>query len=209
MCQLINALDTVIREHPGLEPRLAYCWRGMDAEATDHQIADFHQRLTRAVRRRSPDLELIRGIIVEIIHTWGGISNYEGLADRYPRLLLELDEDHPVSTQAVTPISSWSKVLAAYDPERYNIYDSRVAAALRFLIPDTRWFLPVPHGANRQALFGHFGRRGQLSQADSYALYLDLLHETGDPLGSERRLFMFGGLLWFDEALQTVVLDIP
>lgn len=209
MCQLINALNTGIREHPGLEHRLVYCWRGMDAEATDHQFADFHQRLTRVVRRRNPDLELIRGIIVEIIHTWGGISNYTGLADRYPRLLLELDEDHPVSSPSVTPVSSWSKVLAAYDPEQYNIYDSRVAAALRILIPDTRWFLPVPHGENRQALFGYLGRRGQLSQADSYALYLEMLHETGDPLGYERKLFMFGGLLRWDTRQGNVVLDIP
>ena len=207
MCRLKHALDAGIRNYPGLEKRLAYCWHGHDETATDRQFEDFNQRLTRAVRRRNPDLELIRGIIVEIVHVWGGINNYTGLEARYPGLLLELDEENPVGTQAVTPVSSWTKVLAAYKPEMFNIYDSRVAAALRFLIPDTRWFLPAPR-ENRQALFQYMGRRGQLSQRESYALYMELLHETGDPLGYERKLFMFGGLLRFDAKRKKVVPDL-
>ena len=204
MSQLEQVWNVCIQEHPELED-LAYCWRGKDAATTDRDFADFHRRLTRAVQNKKRDT--IEKIIVEIVHTWGGINNFTGLADRYPGLLLALDEDDPVSSQSVTPLASWTKVLAAYKPERFNIYDSRVAAALRYLIPGTLWFLPPPR-ENRQTLFDHMGRRGQLSQKETYASYMRLLHETDDPLGYERKLFMLGGLLRWDEKRQKVALDL-
>ena len=201
MCHLTHALNGFVAAHQIPDAALDYNWRGNDAAATDLRFAGFHRSLSRAVRRHHRNE--IRDCVIEIVHDWGGISNYPGLADRYPDLLMDLDEDNPVDGREVTPISSWSKVLAAYRPELYNIYDTRVAVALRVLIPDFRCFLPPARGC-REALIRHLGRASQLSQQDSYARYMELLHETGDALGYERKLFMLGGLLRFDEAANTI-----
>lgn len=203
MCHLIHVLNDFIAAHQISDAALEYKWRGHDATSTDLQFARFHRNLSMAVDNR--DRKKVRDCVVKIVHNWGGIGNYQGLADRYPDLLLNLDEDNPVGSKDETPLSSWSKVLAAYDPDRFSIYDTRVAVALRVLIPDFRCFLPPARGC-RETLIRHLGRAGQLSQQESYTRYMELLRETGDALGYERKLFMLGGLLRLDTATNTIII---
>ena len=203
MSQLIHALNNYIAAHQISYAALDYNWRGNDAASTDLQFAGFHRNLSMAVDNR--DRKKVRDCVVKIVHNWGGISNYQGLADRYPDLLLNLDEDKPVGSKDVTPLSSWSKVLAAYKPDKFNIYDTRVAVALRVLIPDFRCFLPPARGC-RETLIRHLGRVGQLSQQESYTRYMELLHENGDALVYERKLFMLGGLLRLDTATNSIII---
>ena len=205
MSQLEHTLESFLRARPGLEERLVYRWQGQGEAETDRLFAECHRRLTDALRNRHRDL--VKACIIDIVHVWGGITSYQRLADRYPDLLFHLDESNPVGPQSLTPLSSWTKVLAVYKPEKFSIYDSRVAVALRVLFPQIPWFLP-PARANRALLMLHLARRGgpELSPQETYARYLDLLHETGRPIRFERMLFMLGGLLGFDAAKQAVVL---
>ena len=205
MCQLVQSLNEYLAAHHIPEQALEYCWRGKNESETDLRFADYHRRLNAAVRRhRRGD---VRDCVIEIVHDWGGIANYQGLADRYPDCLLHLDENNPVGNRNDTPLSSWSKVLAAYAPDKFNIYDTRVAVALRILIPGNQCFLPTARG-NRERLLQHLGRNGQRSQKDSYAFYMDLLHGTGNPLRYERKLFMLGGLIGFDETRNAITINI-
>ena len=203
MSQLTHALNNFIAVHQIPVTALDYNWRGNDAKKTDSDFAVFHRLLSMAVKKR--DRKKVRDCVVKIVHDWGGIGNYQGLANRYPDYLLSLDETKPVGSREDTPISSWSKVLAAYKPDDFNIYDTRVAVALRVLIPDFRCFLP-PARECREMLIRHLGRAGQLSQQETYTRYMELLHENGDALVYERKLFMLGGLLRLDTATNSIII---
>lgn len=75
------------------------------------------------------------------------------------KIMEEIKDDlYPVychtASNDLTPLASWTKILAAYKPEEFWIYDSRVAIALRFLNQFLEkkyaqqkrgdWYTPVP-----------------------------------------------------------------
>lgn len=108
----------------------------------------------------------------------------------------------PVCTQ--TTLSSWTKILAAFDTRRFWIYDSRVAIALSFIYANEHiWFIPGANNAEANRL------RGEIIQArgnnagnptDSYRLYLEKMRgiRNGNPVNRrhyEKKLFVLGGLL--------------
>lgn len=76
-------------------------------------------------------------------------------------------------------ISSWSKVLAAWKPGTFFIYDSRVAIGLSIVKPDVTWAIPSARGKN--CLFGFIStaieRNHALNLPDSYCSYLKFLHQ--------------------------------
>lgn len=95
-----------------------------------------------------------------------------------------------------TPLSSWTKVLAAYAPERFWIYDSRVAVALCFLYRDVNWFIPSPHNkaADNLKKVIDKDRLSDLPEK-SYKKYLELLKDVRNQGRCEKKLFMLGGVL--------------
>lgn len=202
MSQLKNAIDTFVRNHGIREESLVYFWNGKNEAETDREFADFHRRLETAVRERRVDL--IGDIVVEIVSVWGGIVAGRRLVREYPLKLLSLDENEPIGDEI--RLATWTKVLAAYKPGKFCIYDSRVAVALRVTIPEIRWFLPAPR-ENRSALCEYLGTEGQMTPRESYARYMGLLHETGEPVRCERALFMLGGLLAYSPSQGIVVLS--
>lgn len=198
--RLQEAVDGFLREH-GLDgDALVYRWNGKGEEETDREFAEFHRRLEAAVREKRTDL--IRDLVVEIVSVWGGIAAGRRLVREYPPMLLSLDEDEPIGDE--TRLATWTKVLAAYRPGKFCIYDSRVAVALRVLFPEKRWFLPAPR-ENRSALCGYLGTDGQMTPRESYAEYMRLLNATGEPVRYERMLFMLGGLLAYSASEGIVI----
>ena len=202
MSQLKNAIDCFVRDHAIREESLVYSWNGKDEAETDREFAEFHRRLDRAVREKR--IDLIRDIVVEIVSVWGGIGAGRRLVREYPLRLLSLDEKEPIGDE--TRLATWTKVLAAYRPGKFCIYDSRVAVALRVVIPEKRWFLPAPR-ENRSALCEYLGTEGQMTPRESYAQYMRLLQETGAPIRYERMLFMLGGLLTYSASQGIVILS--
>ena len=96
-----------------------------------------------------------------------------------------------------TRLSAWTKILAAYDPTRFCIYDSRVAIALRFLFRGDKWFIPDQYNNNNHTipLAATIGRGTE--PEESYRDYLTLLQNAcpGNPGTYEKKLFMLGGVL--------------
>ena len=103
----------------------------------------------------------------------------------------------PVIPLIKDKLSSWTKILAAYDPNRFWIYDTRVAIALCFLDP-YEWFIPG-NGGRENRIGGVLIEAQAKNQKDSYNEYLSLLRN--DQIAPwmrghyEKQLFMLGGLL--------------
>ena len=119
---------------------------------------------------------------------------------------------------SLTPLASWTKVLAAYKPDKFCIYDSRVAISLRFLnilLPvDKRfargdWYTPAPNKdddtKNLQKGIGP-GVNTEFATTTKYASacyqeYCNFINNqiindrTIAPKYFEKRLFVLGGLL--------------
>ena len=76
-------------------------------------------------------------------------------------------------------ISSWSKILAAWKPGTFFIYDSRVAIGLSIVKPDVTWAIPSARGKN--SMFGFVStaieRNHAMNLPDSYCSYLKFLHQ--------------------------------
>ena len=105
----------------------------------------------------------------------------------------------------VTPLSTWTKVLAAYDPTRFWIYDARVALALRYL--GYRWFIPESRSHLKiMATIINEETPNLVNEYNSYNKYLSLLLQQETQRDSaakiiqtashfEKRLFMLGGAI--------------
>lgn len=138
------------------------------------------------------------------------------------RMQLTVDPNYPICSSFynaatenennydVTPLGTWTKVLAAYDPRRFWIYDARVALALRFLHVDNySWYMPNPYSPYITELVSNSHPNHQLNNddataLDSYRQYLTLLlsqelngnhSKIRTASHFEKRLFMLGGVL--------------
>ena len=184
MCVLEKRIETFAADN---RIELKYSWRGKDEDEVNKLFEDYYKELKESVSNRCMDMA--EKTITEILH-WGGIYRIreDRITDYANKLLsgdLEIDDS--------TLLSSWTKILAAWDPEKYWIYDSRVAIALAMLFPEYNWFIPV----RRNDSIGSYLRKGyigeEMTKQESYAKYLEFLAAVNKPGSCEKKLFMLGG----------------
>lgn len=82
-----------------------------------------------------------------IVKEWGGIkTNSRNTLTAYAKLSANY------LPQNISGVASWSKVLGIIDPDKFAIYDARVAVSLNALQllskPETRYFFPYLQGRN-------------------------------------------------------------
>ena len=186
---LRKCLDDFMKRQNISEDQLEYHWKGLTARATDQKFKEFHNELEAAVRNKK------NGEICDVITAivkWGGVTIGKRMLAEYPKKLRALDENEPIGNEK--RLASWTKVLAAYKPKKFCIYDSRVAFALRVLMPEERWFLPLSRKTGKDR-YDRLERKGQLSPRESYKKYMRLLDATDNRVKYERKLFMLGGVL--------------
>ena len=203
-----SGLDTricVFLSNSGIQKeQLAYKWKGWNENNAVKLFSWFHKDL-RAALDKDDDHEI--SLCIERILAWGGINknkkNTKMIDERFPEMLRNLDiQDGNLNQEDIDDsLPSWTKVLAAYAPDEFCIYDSRVAIALRFLIRDKEWFIPYPYGQNTMAAYKElkkiFDKKNWLTPKESYWEYLDLLRNASpdNPGKYEKQLFMLGGVL--------------
>lgn len=122
----------------------------------DHydQFIDFKTRVTTKLAEVGDQVrfEFYRWLIKD----WGGIKSFaRGKSEEEKDIIFKGIEEEIASNvycSTDSSISSRSKVMAYKAPERYVIYDSRVAAAYNWLLLTTAedvlsvQFFPIPHG---------------------------------------------------------------
>lgn len=185
MCDLRERIQNFTAEC-GIDT--TYEWNGQNADSVNIDFANWHAAMSEAMERH--DTAALENIVGEIFR-WGGVGS-ERLKKVYAQRLR--DQDTSVGASSVTPLSSWSKVLAAYAPKKFFIYDSRVAIALKVLVPEYAWFLPRSRqtdGRRQLTACLRVNDRRAKTQAESYRNYLEILPE-GQQLECERTLFMLG-----------------
>ena len=182
---------------------LEYEWKGKNGQETDSLFREFNRDLTNAIE--GGIINEIYNVIVQIIHVWGKIINYSASAARYSNAICNLDENDPIGTEIRLP--SWTKVLAAYNPKKFCIYDSRVVVALCVLFPEVKWFLTDSGNDQVKQIISFMKRKDseRLSAPESYKKYMELLNDSKDKVNLERQLFMLGGLLQYDPAKKKIV----
>lgn len=182
MCDLRRRLENYARDN---NVNLTYNWKRQNETQVNNSFFGWHQRMTNANTE-----EEFREIIADIFH-WGGVGS-----DRLKRHYAEKLHRRDTSFESVknTPLASWTKILAVYDPERYWIYDSRVAIALCILVDEYDWFIPK---RRNDGVCMYFRRQhtNALTAAESYERYLELLcaEDVQNRSSLEKKLFMLGG----------------
>ncbi|MBQ9336597.1 MAG: hypothetical protein IJS14_04785 [Lentisphaeria bacterium] len=149
------------------------------------------QKFNEAFQNAAGNKDRIKEIINLIVYHWGGIhGNHEETIERYADNLIngnlqEMETD--------TGIASKSKILAAWNPNHYYIYDARVAIALQKLYFNIyRFYIPTPQGnvdAVREEL-----ERSQ-GEAVTYPEFCEGLRNTQNGSQLEKKLFMLGGYI--------------
>lgn len=194
MCNLSERLENYVRDNNKVD--LTYRWKGRSASDVNELFSQWNRDLNEVLSShvsRNQKASKLEDIVKKILR-WGGIHRFsDNRLNHYVNKILdgkfegqEIDED--------TLLSSWTKILAAYDPVKYCIYDSRVAIALKILVPEYDWFIP----RRRRDDVGSFLRKqyvNPLTEAESYKKYLDLLSSVDAQRRGlyEKKLFMLGG----------------
>lgn len=229
--RLINDYLAKTRIQPD---RLKYEWDGEDEASVNERFNNYNTRMRAYLGKRNK--KCLDCLLHEIISEWGGIHGLKPQTySRYLDILqglwthknsetcfqtrksnLSIDPACPICASSDTHLSSWTKVLAAYAPDEFFIYDSRVAIALCVLYKNENWFIPAPKGNNntpsplqnlRQELMQERNGRRGLTAHESYKKYLKLLKTVpnGIPRHYEKKLFMLGGLLQYDSTQDKIV----
>lgn len=212
--------------------RLKYEWDGDDEASVNERFDNYNKRMRAYLNKQN--IKCLKCLLKEIISEWGGINGLtKETYSRYSDILqglwthrkskttfqtsesnLSIDPACPICASNITHPSSWTKVLAAYDPDQFLIYDSRVAIALCVLYEDEKWFIPAPKGNNnnpsqlqilRQKLMENRKGKKSLNAHESYKLYLQYLGTVSKPRHYEKQLFMLGGLLQYDPVKKKIV----
>ena len=179
--------------------QLSYEWKGWDETHACRLFQWFHDDLMEALAQNN--MHEIR-MCIERILVWGGINKTPKTANmfeyRLPCLLRKLHDRHGVLSRELMDdsISSWTKVLAAYDPKKFCIYDSRVAIALSFLFRNRIWFIPWSYDNDlTNAIQDNVPENDNKYQ--DYLIYSELVRnaDPDNPGKYERKLFMLGGVL--------------
>ena len=143
----------------------------------------------------SPDSQMLFKKVKEVLK-WGGIRNTAPTRE-FANTILTLTDNTSIptilrkgkgnSSSQYWRIASWSKILAAYKPGTYFIYDSRVAIGLSFILwsllddnlskaPGVFWI--IPKASDTTGAIEAFKETIHSVESDittCYYLYLDLL----------------------------------
>ena len=217
----IENLITICRDAHGIpEEKLDYNWsfspkkkqridtylEGINAKeiGTEEGTILLFQNFNQALHRTVKTGKIIKtaNVIADILY-WGGINgNKREKLESYARQLYIIDtlsdnglkvamEEFYYSKQ--DGIASWSKILAAWEPESFFIYDANVAAALQTLYAGRyRFFLPPSESKSVKKYYDNtIKKRGEDEQVD-YHDYCVALQQTGNGIHLEKRLFMLG-----------------
>lgn len=149
----------------------------------DHADSQSMRATLAAEFERNPALRF--AIATWVVRRWGGIRRIgSARIDEYLSTLCA------GSFPALLGISSWSKIAMIRDPERFCIYDARVAFTLNILcktigLNDLGLF-PVPLGRNSliepAARLLRLVRVSRSMTASPYLAYLKLVKSTGKPI---------------------------
>lgn len=155
------------------------------------------QKFHNALKKAEKDIDGVVKIINLIVFGWGGIhGNQPGTIRKYANNLIT---GKLQILETVAGIASKSKILAAWEPDRYFIYDARVAIALQKLYFDEYKFsIPTPKTSeNRKAEIKEI--TGKLKQSRgcrvNYREFCEGLRKTGQGNQLEKKLFMLGGYI--------------
>lgn len=171
---------------------LTYTWKKQRNEDVNQTFEVFYNDLHNA--SNTDELQTV----IQKIFDWGGVGS-DKLKKYYAEKLFR--GDLSFESQQNTPLSSWSKVLAAYTFKdatnpKYFIYDSRVAIALNIIDKEHKWVLPNAQGYS--AIFALIKQSQKKSEAKtSYQRYCEALQEKGG-VSLERKLFMLAKKLTFN-----------
>lgn len=194
------------QQYPGVN--LTYCWNWPPTNETilkfygepidnlkeEEFTVKLFQKFHDALRQAAGDRDQVLKIIELIVREWGGIGNHR------PATLAayadHLSNGNLKKLFTVTGIASKSKILAAWDPEKYFIYDSRVAIALQTLYFDKyKFHIPNPRiGENRKEQIKRL--LGELKKSSGervdYSDFCEGLRNTECGSRLEKELFMLG-----------------
>ncbi len=169
------------------------------AQITEKLFQKFHDALKNAVETQ--DQSRVKKIIRLIVVNWGGIKgNADSTIDRYAMDLI----GNTLLNDISNGIASKSKILAAWDPDQYYIYDSRVAIALQKLYLDQYKFkIPTPNTGNNKAKKKKINetirkltrQTADNAEAVDYLNFCAGLRNTGRGSEWEKKLFMLGGYI--------------
>lgn len=186
--------------------RLASYLKGINNEqigtedGTVSLFRNFSQALHRTVETGNVD-ETVR-VIANILY-WGGIhGNKPETLLSYARQLhivgmLPEDAINMAMEEFYygkqTGIASWSKILAAWEPDSFFIYDANVAVALQTMYAGRfLFYLPPSESAAVRAYYkNQFNNLGEAEYVD-YRGYCEALRQTGTGNHLEKKLFMLG-----------------
>lgn len=161
-----------------------------EEEFTVRLFQKFHDAFQKAAGNKDRIIEIINLIVAE----WGGIRNNKpAKIETYANYLIS----NKLKKLAVTTcIASKSKILAAWDPNQYYIYDSRVAIALQTLyFKEYKFNIPNPKtGENRKEQIKNLIQELKRSEGTriSYSDFCAGLRNTGNGSEWEKKLFMLG-----------------
>lgn len=170
-------------------------------DGTVRLFRNFNLELRRTVE--TDNINETANVIKAIISHWGGINgNKRERLESYARQLNIIGklsdrgqevamEEFYYSTQ--DGIASWSKILAAWEPDTFFIYDANVAVALQTLyIRRYLFFLPPSEAEAVKTYYrNQFNNLGEAEYVD-YRGYCDELRRLGNGNHLEKRLFMLG-----------------
>lgn len=129
-------------------------------------------------------------IITWYISNWGGIkTNRAEVMKKYA-----LSNEDDIIAKKAKGISSWSKALSIRNPQKYSIYDARVASALNSLqiIYDVDDKIYFPHLSSRNTNIIQSNRKRKSlktiwqngAKIDFYRHYLEILDKLVEKIGN-------------------------
>ncbi len=161
---------------------------------------NFGQALRKAVK--AGIIKETAKVISDILY-WGGINgNKQETLESYARQLQIItilsDKDLEIAMEEFYyskqgGIASWSKILAAWEPKSYFIYDANVAVALQTLYAGRYLFyLPPSESAAVKDYYDNIINNLSGEEQVDYHDYCEALRLTGNGNHLEKQLFMLG-----------------
>ena len=130
-------------------------------------------------------------LATQMVKTWGGIRR--GSVSAIDEMAAEVPEQ--LIKRGLIRVASWSKVIALHDPEKFLIYDARVAFAINIILYKSgsiETYFPMPLSQNShlkkaaKSLVGFRLKSGAskiINGLDFYSAYLLLARTVAQKIG--------------------------
>lgn len=175
------------------------------AEAANQLKGDDYAKINKELRRivspifRQCNKELKLELGAWVIHDWGGIRRLKlDVINQWIDCLSDFDDKRIcefIEKSGNNRISSWSKLLSFFDPEKYAIYDSRTAFAFNFALSelgdDRRFIIPASQNKSLRRSISNYQYSKAAHKKLGYCDYLEFLRASPccDILSAEMMLF--------------------